>query len=172
MSKFKYKSRYSCETTELNKQLPSKREKDRTEAGKRWELRAALGWRRLEPHCSCPLHSERSAELYLGALPTCRIAAASASPQGSRQEPWAPAHTPDFLIRTAAARQASAPGPLSACPAPTSLPNYLAHRAHREGASIQDHFRYKKQDSDCTGRFGSHGSVPGTAGILRGHRCP
>lgn len=29
-------------------------------------------------------------------------------------------------MRAAAARQASAPGPLSTCPAPTSLPNYLA----------------------------------------------
>lgn len=130
------------------------------------------GLEHLEPHCSRPLHSDSAAELYLGALPTCRMAAASASPQGSRRELRAPAHTPDFLMRAAAARQASAPGPLSACPAPTSLPNYLAHRAHREGAATQDHFRYKKQDSDCTGRFGSHGSVPGTAGILRGHRCP
>lgn len=120
----------------------------RREAGKRRELQDALDWRRLEPHCSRPLHSDRAAELYLGALPTCRTTAASASPQGSRQEPRAPAHTPDFLLKATAARQASAPGPLSTCPAPTSLPNDLAHRAHREGASTKGHFRYKKQDSD------------------------
>lgn len=103
-------------------------------------------------------------DLYWGLWPTCRVAALMCY-QLDQPEPLASKQREQAGTRGHCAQCTWPPsGPV--IQAPISYPNYPAHKACTEATPTQGYLLYNKREH--IEKAGHWGSLPGTAGILRG----